>query len=229
MSLLNNNTDGCVTIFLYLGNATRRHINTSCLLFNAGELNSQEEMSFFQRFNRIVKSDRLEHALSTMISLFQLRFQLIKSLTVGQSPAVMHHYELYLKHKGNRAHNKPQKLQADIESSQKKCSQRQAIHLLVVRLTALCFGALSEICSSVQPGRVEVVTQLVRGEQGSRSQACQTGPDKQRPLKPGCHSVACRWAQQGLQVTEQSLNFSLIYFGYLFLLLPPLKHTVRLH
>ena len=87
------------------------------------------------------------------------------------SSAVMHHHDLYCEHKGNSAHNKPQKLQADPETS-KKCSQRQqTIHLLVAKLTALWFGALSEICSSVQPGRVEAVTQLVRGEPGSQSQA----------------------------------------------------------
>lgn len=55
VSLINNNIDCCVTVFLYLGNATSRRINTSCLLFTARKRHSRYEMS---AASGIVRSDR---------------------------------------------------------------------------------------------------------------------------------------------------------------------------
>lgn len=64
------------------------------------------------------------------------------------------------KQKGNSVHSKAQ--------AGEKCSERQPIHLLVLGVTALCFGALSEICWRVQSGRVGV-----------------------------CNAITARWAEGG--------------------------------
>lgn len=42
-----------------------------------------------------------------------------------------------------------------------KRSERQPIHLLVLGVTALCFGALSEICWCIQSGRVGVCNAII--------------------------------------------------------------------
>lgn len=46
-----------------------------------------------------------------------------------------------------------------------KCSRRQPIHLLVLGVTALCFGALVKYAGAFSLAGLEFVTRLLRGEQ----------------------------------------------------------------
>ncbi len=116
-----------------------------------------------------------------------LRFSAAKILTVDCSPAVMHYCDLYSVNKGNSARNKPQKLQAKI--FQKMLTKAGHTSISCETDSTERLGALGEICSSLQPGRVEAVMQLVWGEQRSQESGALTNRDLR---KPGCLFVACR-------------------------------------
>lgn len=82
VSLINNNIDCCVTVFLYLGNATSRRINTSCLRFTAEKHHLRYEMF---AASGIVRSDRHFDLPPVILLWFQCTLP-IKSLDTQELP-----------------------------------------------------------------------------------------------------------------------------------------------
>lgn len=138
-----------------------RTCRCSCLLIRAEEMFSEKRIT-------VCSTTAGSHNLSVIWSLSV--FQLINFCSLLLQSCITK--ICILKQKGNSVHSEAQ--------AGEKRSEQQPIHLLVLGVTALCFGALSEICWRVESGRVGVCNAIIARWAGGGSPEGLTDP------KPGC-------------------------------------------